>query len=60
MPLMFWMVHPNESDQLEHAAVHGTTILKSFFNQSEGINMIHMDLDGNQLWALLNMVVNDI
>jgi hypothetical protein len=60
MPLMFWMEHPNESDQQEHAAVHGTMILKLFLNQSEGINMIHIALDGDQLWALVNMVVNDI
>jgi hypothetical protein len=54
------MEHPTESDRLEHAAVHGTTILKSFLNQSAGINKIHMGLDGDQLWALVNMVVNDI
>ena len=57
---MFWMEHPNQSDQLEHAAVHGTMILKLFLNQSDGINMIHMALDGAQLWALVNMAVNDI
>jgi len=45
MHLMFSMEHPNESDQLEHAAVHGTMILKPFLNHSEGINMIHMALD---------------
>lgn len=58
MHLMFWMEHPNERDQLEHAAVHGTMILKSFLNQSEGINMIHMVLDGAQLWAFVNIAVN--
>jgi hypothetical protein len=52
--------HPNESDQLEHVAVHGTMILKSSLNHSESINMIHMALDGAQLWALVNMAVNDI
>jgi hypothetical protein len=52
MHLMFRMEHPNERDQLEHAAAHGTIILKSFLNQSEGINMIPMAPDGAQCGLL--------
>jgi hypothetical protein len=47
-----------ETSWLEHAAVHGTMIIKSFLNQSEGINMIHMALDRAQLWAFVNIAVN--